>query len=164
MDIIGVCKTELLPMCTLNMCAPLDFWSFVIQDLGDVIENQTDNLRYHLTKGGIPSPIRGLVWQMISKSRDLVETNYKQLLGYSSPFEKQITRDLTRTFPTHPYFMQESGRRALFNVAKAYSLFDQEVGYCQGLAFIIGCLLLHVKPTLQYLSSFFSNVVFFLDV
>jgi hypothetical protein len=103
-----------------------------------------DDLRHHLTKGGIPSPIRGLVWQIIAKSRDSSE-EYKELLLLSSPFEKQITRDLTRTFPNHPYFMQETGRRALFNVAKAYSLFDQEVGYCQGLAFIIGCLLLHVQ-------------------
>lgn len=107
-----------------------------------------DDLRFHLAKGGIPSPLRGLLWQIIAKSHDLGETNYQQLLvSGTSPYEKQITRDLTRTFPNHPYFMQESGRRALFNVAKAYSLFDQEVGYCQGLAFIIGCLLLHVTYT-----------------
>lgn len=100
-----------------------------------------------MTRGGIPSPIRGLVWQIIAKSHDSVglETEYKEIVKKSkSPFEKQIQRDLTRTFPNHPFFMQEAGRQALYNVAKAYSVFDQEVGYCQGLAFIIGCLLLHV--------------------
>ncbi|KAI8069021.1 eukaryotic and archaeal DNA primase, large subunit-domain-containing protein [Gilbertella persicaria] len=125
-----------------------DFWSMVIDDFGKLIETQMDDMRQHLAKGGMPSPIRGLLWQIIAKSRDSfdMESEYKEILKRStSPFEKQIQRDLTRTFPNHPYFMQESGRQALFNVAKAYSIFDQEVGYCQGLAFIIGCLLLHMS-------------------
>ncbi|KAG1091229.1 hypothetical protein G6F42_019485 [Rhizopus arrhizus] len=125
-----------------------DFWELVIDNFGAVIDTQMDDMRQHLSKGGIPSPIRGLLWQIISKSRDSfdMEIEYKEILKKStSPFEKQIQRDLTRTFPNHPYFMQESGRQALFNVAKAYSIFDQEVGYCQGLAFIIGCLLLHMS-------------------
>ncbi|KAI8370234.1 eukaryotic and archaeal DNA primase, large subunit-domain-containing protein [Blakeslea trispora] len=126
-----------------------DFWAMVIDDFGRVIETQMDDLRQNLSKnGGIPSPIRGLLWQLISKSRDSfdMETEYRDILKRSnSPFEKQIQRDISRTFPNHPYFMQESGRQSLFNVAKAYSVFDQEVGYCQGLAFIIGCLLLHMS-------------------
>ncbi|KAI7893439.1 eukaryotic and archaeal DNA primase, large subunit-domain-containing protein [Mucor mucedo] len=124
-----------------------DFWVLVIQNFGRVIETQMDDMRQHLIAGGIPSPIRGLMWQIISKSRDSfdMDTEYKILRTSASPFEKQIQRDLTRTFPNHPYFMQESGRQSLFNVAKAYSIFDQEVGYCQGLAFIIGCLLLHMS-------------------
>lgn len=58
-----------------------------------------------------------------------------------------------RTFPAHPYFMQTlgPGQLALFNVLKAYSLLDQEVGYCQGLSFVGGILLLHVS--LLFLSS-----------
>ncbi|KAI7893974.1 rab-GTPase-TBC domain-containing protein [Mucor mucedo] len=124
-----------------------NFWVLVIQNFGRVIETQMDDMRQHLIAGGIPSPIRGLMWQIISKSRDSfdMDTEYKILRTSASPFEKQIQRDLTRTFPNHPYFMQESGRQSLFNVAKAYSIFDQEVGYCQGLAFIIGCLLLHMS-------------------
>ncbi|CAO3647372.1 unnamed protein product [Mucor hiemalis] len=125
-----------------------DFWATVIQNFGRVIDTQMDDMRHHLIHGGIPSPIRGLMWQIISKSRDSfdMDIEYREILKkHTSPFEKQIQRDLTRTFPNHPYFMQESGRQALFNVAKAYSIFDQEVGYCQGLAFIIGCLLLHMS-------------------
>lgn len=33
-----------------------------------------------------------------------------------------------------------------FNVVKAYSLYDEEVGYTQGLQFIVGPLLLNVRP------------------
>jgi hypothetical protein len=33
---------------------------------------------------------------------------------------------------------------ALFNLLKAYSLLDKDVGYCQGLSFVAGILLMHV--------------------
>lgn len=33
----------------------------------------------------------------------------------------------------------------LFALQKAYSLYDPEVGYCQGLSFIVGSLLLNVE-------------------
>lgn len=54
---------------------------------------------------------------------------------------------LGRTFPGHPYFTMQlgSGQLALFNLLKAYSLMDQEVGYCQGLSFVAGILLMHVS-------------------
>ncbi|XP_049565568.1 TBC1 domain family member 1 isoform X4 [Orcinus orca] len=51
-----------------------------------------------------------------------------------------------RTFPTHPYFSAQlgAGQLSLYNILKAYSLLDQEVGYCQGLSFVAGILLLHM--------------------
>jgi hypothetical protein len=39
------------------------------------------------------------------------------------------------------------GQEALFNVMKAYSIHDREVGYCQGSAFIVGLLLMQVSTT-----------------
>ncbi|KAJ8956370.1 hypothetical protein NQ318_015108 [Aromia moschata] len=52
-----------------------------------------------------------------------------------------------RTFPNHSYFSSHlgPGQLALFNLLKAYSLLDQEVGYCQGLSFVAGVLLLHME-------------------
>lgn len=54
--------------------------------------------------------------------------------------------DLGRTFPAHPFFARQlgPGQLALFNLLKAYSLLDRDVGYCQGLSFIAAALLLHV--------------------
>lgn len=56
-----------------------------------------------------------------------------------------------RTFPNHTYFMSPfgPGQLALYNLLKAYSLLDPEVGYCQGLCFVAGVLLLHVSNTLN---------------
>ncbi|XP_053433444.1 TBC1 domain family member 1 isoform X6 [Nycticebus coucang] len=55
--------------------------------------------------------------------------------------------DAGRTFPTHPYFSAQlgAGQLSLYNILKAYSLLDQEVGYCQGLSFVAGILLLHMS-------------------
>lgn len=52
-----------------------------------------------------------------------------------------------RTFPTHPYFSAQlgAGQLSLYNLLKAYSLLDPEVGYCQGLSFVAGVLLLHMS-------------------
>ncbi|KAK1342381.1 hypothetical protein QTO34_015146 [Cnephaeus nilssonii] len=62
------------------------------------------------------------------------------------PCEKLIRRDIARTYPEHEFFKgQDSlGQEVLFNVMKAYSLVDREVGYCQGSAFIVGLLLMQM--------------------
>ena len=54
-----------------------------------------------------------------------------------------------RTFPHHDYFTdgQGIGQENLFNVLKAYSLYDTEVGYCQGLPFVVAILLLNVRES-----------------
>ena len=55
-----------------------------------------------------------------------------------------IQRDLARTFPTHPRYQTEEGRLALMRVLQAYSIHDTSVGYCQGMAFVAGLLLMYL--------------------
>lgn len=52
-----------------------------------------------------------------------------------------------RTFPAHQYFSAQlgAGQLSLYNLLKAYSLLDTEVGYCQGISFVAGVLLLHMS-------------------
>jgi len=58
-----------------------------------------------------------------------------------------ILRDLHRTFPAHDYFKENGGhgQDALAKIVKAYSIYDEEIGYCQGITFIAAALLLHVS-------------------
>ena len=58
-----------------------------------------------------------------------------------------IRRDIARTYPEHDFFKKKGGvgQESLFNVMKAYSIHDREVGYCQGSAFIVGLLLMQVR-------------------
>lgn len=87
-----------------------------------------------------------MVWQLFAKSKDIkLEQKYMQLLKDGSVYEKAILRDLERTFPHYDYFQTKEGQDALFNVVKAYSLYDSDIGYCQGIAFIAGPLLMNVS-------------------
>ncbi|MFT7806568.1 TBC1 domain family member 1-like isoform X1 [Arapaima gigas] len=107
---------------------------------------------------GIPRPRRGEIWKFLSEqhllrqrmpSRSAVnerQVSYRDLLGQVTPQQHAILIDLGRTFPTHPYFSakQSTGQLSLYNLLKAYSVLDPEVGYCQGLSFVAGVLLLHM--------------------
>jgi ecotropic viral integration site 5 protein len=124
-----------------------DFWGLVVNDYEAVAKSQPKVLSNTIQKG-IPTPLRGMIWQLMSKSKDIeLETTYSQLLKKSSVHEKLIMRDLNRTFPKHEYFRDQNGvgQEGLFNVVKAYSLYDKEVGYCQGISFVVGPLLLNVS-------------------
>ncbi|KAK7929438.1 hypothetical protein WMY93_005833 [Mugilogobius chulae] len=105
---------------------------------------------------GVPRQHRGEIWKFLSEQfllRQTVpsrpranDTPYKELLKQLTSQQHAILIDLGRTFPTHPYFQAQlgAGQLSLYNLLKAYSLLDPEVGYCQGLSFIAGVLLLHM--------------------
>uniref|UniRef100_M4AE57 TBC1 domain family member 1 n=1 Tax=Xiphophorus maculatus TaxID=8083 RepID=M4AE57_XIPMA len=105
---------------------------------------------------GVPRQHRGEIWKFLSEQYLLQQTvpsrppsnhtPYKELLKQLTSQQHAILIDLGRTFPTHPYFQAQlgAGQLSLFNILKAYSLLDPEVGYCQGLSFIAGVLLLHM--------------------
>ncbi|KAI8388213.1 rab-GTPase-TBC domain-containing protein [Radiomyces spectabilis] len=121
-----------------------EFWSKVISDFSSVAKSERKVLSMNVQRG-IPPSVRGMVWQLFAGSKDpKLEDKYMQLLKEESVYEKAIVRDLSRTFPHHPYFQSKEGQDALFNVVKAFSLYDTNVGYCQGISFIAGPLLLNM--------------------
>ncbi|XP_025293808.1 TBC1 domain family member 1 isoform X5 [Canis lupus baileyi] len=105
---------------------------------------------------GVPRHLRGEIWKFLAEQYRLrhqfpskqqpKDTPYKELLKRLTSQQHAILIDLGRTFPTHPYFSTQlgAGQLSLYNILKAYSLLDQEVGYCQGLSFVAGILLLHM--------------------
>ncbi|KAI5123943.1 hypothetical protein M0805_006357 [Coniferiporia weirii] len=122
-----------------------DFWGNVMSDYRQFASDNPEKLAKAIEQG-IPKSLRGMMWQLMSASKDTeLEATYVRLLKESSSHEKAILRDLGRTFPHHDYFTdgQGIGQGNLFNVLKAYSLYDPEVGYCQGLPFVVAILLLN---------------------
>lgn len=106
---------------------------------------------------GVPRHHRGEIWKFLAEQFHLKhpfpskqqpkDVPYKELLKKLTSQQHAILIDLGRTFPTHPYFSAQlgAGQLSLYNILKAYSLLDQEVGYCQGLSFVAGILLLHMS-------------------
>ncbi|KAI9246362.1 rab-GTPase-TBC domain-containing protein [Sporodiniella umbellata] len=122
-----------------------DFWANFMCDY-DNVGKYSKGLAHHV-QFGIPPSIRGMVWQLVSKAKnEELSHTYFDLLKESSPYDKMIQRDLARTFPGHTYFKDSEGQgqEDLYGVVKAYSIYDKEVGYCQGLAFIVGPMLLNM--------------------
>ncbi|XP_019490131.1 PREDICTED: ecotropic viral integration site 5 protein homolog, partial [Hipposideros armiger] len=100
-----------------------------------------------LVRKGIPHHFRAIVWQLLCSAQSMpIKDQYSELLKMTSPCEKLIRRDIARTYPEHNFFKEKDslGQEVLFNVMKAYSLVDREVGYCQGSAFIVGLLLMQM--------------------
>ncbi|XP_053314338.1 TBC1 domain family member 1 isoform X2 [Spea bombifrons] len=119
---------------------------------------KVDMEKIHAAVGqGVPRLHRGEIWIFLAEqyqlrhqlpSKNLLKDNpYKELLKQLTTQQHAILIDLGRTFPTHPYFSAQlgAGQLSLYNILKAYSLLDPEVGYCQGLSFVAGILLLHMS-------------------
>ncbi|XP_078075007.1 ecotropic viral integration site 5 protein homolog isoform X10 [Mustelus asterias] len=121
-------------------------WGRIVNEWDDVRKKKEKQMR-ELVRKGIPHHFRAIVWQLLCSAQNMpIKDQYSELLKMTSPCEKLIRRDIARTYPEHDFFKEKDslGQEVLFNVMKAYSLVDREVGYCQGSAFIVGLLLMQM--------------------
>ncbi|XP_062959932.1 ecotropic viral integration site 5 protein homolog isoform X5 [Cynocephalus volans] len=121
-------------------------WGRIVNEWEDVRRKKEKQVK-ELVRKGIPHHFRAIVWQLLCSAQSMpIKDQYSELLKMTSPCEKLIRRDIARTYPEHNFFKEKDslGQEVLFNVMKAYSLVDREVGYCQGSAFIVGLLLMQM--------------------
>ncbi|XP_045120636.1 ecotropic viral integration site 5 ortholog-like isoform X4 [Portunus trituberculatus] len=121
-------------------------WGRLVNDWETWNKRKSTQLK-ELVRKGIPHHFRGITWQLLCSAHNSPEkANYAEYLRTTSACEKVIRRDMARTYPEHDFFKEKDGlgQESLFNVMKAYSLHDREVGYCQGSAFIVGLLLMQM--------------------
>ncbi|KAF2744639.1 hypothetical protein M011DRAFT_479674 [Sporormia fimetaria CBS 119925] len=124
----------------------LEFWAALVRDYPQTVQ-RLPTLSLNKIRGGIPAPLRGVVWQSASGARDkLIEDQYDSLCGESSPYENIINKDLGRSFPGVEMFKdpEGEGQKMLGRVLKCFSLYDHKIGYCQGLGFLVGPLLMQM--------------------
>ncbi|XP_023571021.1 growth hormone-regulated TBC protein 1 isoform X2 [Octodon degus] len=126
-------------------------WSRLLQENGGL--NRTSTVKRYVRKG-IPLEHRAHVWLAVSGAQAWMERNpgyYQRLLQGEegkSELEEAIRTDLNRTFPDNVKFRKTAQpclQKALFNVLLAYGLHNRSVGYCQGMNFIAGYLILITK-------------------
>ncbi|MGH0151416.1 UNVERIFIED_CONTAM: hypothetical protein FKN15_020226 [Acipenser sinensis] len=121
-------------------------WGRIVNEWEAVRKKKDKQLKEFVRKG-VPHHFRAIVWQLLCNAQNMpIKEQYSELLKMTSPCEKLIRRDIARTYPEHEFFKEKDslGQEVLFNVMKAYSLVDREVGYCQGSAFIVGLLLMQM--------------------
>ncbi len=127
----------------------LDAWNQVLKEWDRDNPKIYPKILPMLVKNGVPEALRGEVWQRITgasmQQEEIIEA-YRVLITKESPDEKVILRDIHRTFPAHEFFKEAGGvgQESLYRISKAYSVYDSEIGYCQGQSFLIAALLLQM--------------------
>ncbi|XP_053305655.1 ubiquitin carboxyl-terminal hydrolase 6-like [Spea bombifrons] len=102
---------------------------------------------------GIPLQVRGQVWSLlldVDVMKSANEGKYEKMKEVSKIYSteiKQIDLDVNRTFRNHIMFRERYGvkQRALFDVLSAYSVYNTEVSYCQGMSQIAAVLLMYLN-------------------
>ena len=123
----------------------------------------------NFARKGLPNSMRHKAWTIVTGVDAIMaekEGEYLELVVRSSEMEEGktswsvIERDINRTFPKHYLFQDsalgedeldggleedvrfaEGGQAALRRLLRAYSAYDSEVGYCQGMNFIAAMFL-----------------------
>ncbi|ETN41158.1 uncharacterized protein HMPREF1541_03093 [Cyphellophora europaea CBS 101466] len=125
----------------------LDFWAAVVQDYNQAVE-RLPTLTVNKIRAGIPPPLRGQVWPSIAGARDsTLHAEFQRLANEPSPYDGLIGKDVGRSFPNVEMFREKDGEGQIMlgRVLKAFSLYDEAIGYCQGLGFVVGPLLMHMS-------------------
>ncbi|XP_042281359.1 growth hormone-regulated TBC protein 1-A-like [Thunnus maccoyii] len=125
-------------------------WSKLLQGKPHVEKNLTVK-RY--VRKGVPNEHRARVWMAASGAQEHLESNpgyYESLLAmeHDTKLKETIHTDMHRTFPDNILFQSKAEpglQRALFNVLLAYGHHNKAVGYCQGMNFIAGYLIIITK-------------------
>jgi len=102
---------------------------------------------------GIPERMRGIVWaelldlNTIKKQQPGKYEEMRLLARKYSPEIRQIDLDVNRTFRNHIMFRERYCVRQqdLFHVLAAYSMYNTEIGYCQGMSQIAALLLMYLE-------------------
>lgn len=125
----------------------LEFWAALVKDYPQTCQ-RLPTLTSNKIRGGVPPPLRGVVWSAIAGAHDShLHSEYQKLSNELSPYDGLIGKDVGRSFPNVEMFREKGGegQRMLGKVLKAFSLYDEGIGYCQGLGLIVGPLLMHMS-------------------
>ncbi|KAJ5544488.1 hypothetical protein N7461_006792 [Penicillium sp. DV-2018c] len=99
----------------------LEFWAALVADYHQTAQ-RLPTLTSNKIQGGVPPPLRGC------------------------PYDGLIGKDIGRSFPNVEMFRDPNGegQQMLARVLRCFSLYDTKIGYCQGLGFVVGPLLMHM--------------------
>ena len=98
----------------------------------------------HLLRLGVPHPIRWPVWKtfLLTNNPQFVKpVLFENMMQQESEHQVCIEKDVLRTLMSHHFFRDTSqgyGQAQLMRVLTAVANYVPQLGYCQGMNFIVG--------------------------
>ncbi|KAL1922408.1 uncharacterized protein VTP21DRAFT_9947 [Calcarisporiella thermophila] len=133
-------KEPLQPLGVSEEDVDWELWGHIVSDYDAIAKRQPAKLAWAYWSG-VPPTLRGMAWQVFAKCKDAsLEASFAKLLKGRSAYEEAIATDLKH----YSRFLREEDHTSAFNVLKAYSLQDEEVGHQQALVFITATLLVNM--------------------
>lgn len=133
----------------------ISFWWFFLNSFSRCILTLPNYTRLMLTNG-VPPQLRNRVWGVATHSADAqgvadcyMKTLYESLNKDVSPDISIIAKDVNRTFPHLSMFTSYETKVHFENILNSYSIFDSDMGYCQGVQFIVAPMLFHFQDELK---------------
>uniref|UniRef100_A0A3Q3XAT8 Rab GTPase-activating protein 1 n=1 Tax=Mola mola TaxID=94237 RepID=A0A3Q3XAT8_MOLML len=113
----------------------------ILETWGDLLSKWHMNLSVRpkqlpaLVRSGIPEALRGEVWQLLAgcHNNDHQVEEYRTLITKVTPSVSELSMKRNDCVPA-----------CLCPLHQAYSVYDEEIGYCQGQSFLAAVLLLHM--------------------
>mmetsp|Transcript_3274 Transcript_3274/g.4510 ORF Transcript_3274/g.4510 Transcript_3274/m.4510 type:complete len:795 (-) Transcript_3274:59-2443(-) len=125
-------------------------WAPMITHWDHWAKKKKNQVKKRLIKG-LPDCLRCEAWRKITrieilKSQSDNVDKYHNLIYQESSWTGQIDLDVNRSARNHVQFKERfgPGQVSLFNILKAYSLYDPDVGYCQGMSDMTAFLLMYI--------------------
>lgn len=120
-------------------------WNEMVAGTGipQLMRSHPDRLRRRVRRG-IPQQYRWQVWKACVHLQDhkhILALDYASLSTRKNAWTSLIEIDIARTFPELKFFNQEH-QLQLWNVLNAYASYNADLGYCQGMNFVAGLLLI----------------------
>eukprot|EP01016_Furgasonia_blochmanni_P041266 TRINITY_DN5335_c0_g2_i2.p1 TRINITY_DN5335_c0_g2~~TRINITY_DN5335_c0_g2_i2.p1 ORF type:complete len:478 (+),score=93.14 TRINITY_DN5335_c0_g2_i2:66-1436(+) len=129
-----------------------DEWSKIVRTKREYV---SDMALLNGIRAGVPDDLRPDIWAFIGNVRMHMSKHtldvYDKLKDLPSNFDAIIDLDTNRTFATDEFFTNESYRakESLFNVLRAYANYDKEIGYTQGMNFVVAAILRNLHPEMN---------------
>lgn len=124
-------------------------WMEMIKKWPTYLEKKSKTLKSRIRKG-VPDAVRGKVYSLLLETEKFSangSVSFESLVAKevgNENFDEIIRRDIHRTNPEHIMFIDGQGQEPLYRVLRAYSIFDSEVGYCQGMGSFVSVMLTYV--------------------
>lgn len=112
---------------------------------------KSDSKLKRFVRKGVPISLRADIWMITSGAKNVQQKSTHKYVTLVDNIKDEtiiemIKIDLPRTFPDNIYFDESSYLPTqLFNVLGAFAHQNNDVGYCQGLNYIAGLLILATK-------------------